>query len=288
MSQRGNFGPALVVLVCIGVIGCAGSAIDGGSTDGTTGDDRSYEASVVRMKKLVNGLLGYSSDNDDSMPRRHEWMDVTEPYVRDNAAFVSPIYDGTGNYGYALNEELDGAGVYTFPAGTLAIFDSTVLTRNAAASVTTRPNPPRYGAKNTLSYLDGTVPDAPTPPPPTLLEVSKLRLKQLSLGTIMYAGDYDDVMPPSTWADATFWYVRGAAKYKSPAFDGTPYFGYAMNVGAVGIVMSSVDNPSSFLNLFDSTNLQWNAVASPNTLPNPGRYEGKNTFSFLDGHAATD
>lgn len=265
----------IVLPVLVVAVGCAGSSLD-----------HQYSLAVERMVKLSAGVQLYAGDNDDTF-MQSDWMDAITPYVDSTTAFVSPVYDNhPGLYGIAFNQDLVGKTRNSVGdlATTLALFDSTNLAYNAVASIATLPSPPRYREGNVRAYADGTVPDAPIPPGPTDLEISVKRLKQVSLANMMYSNDYDDNVCLSDWNDALLPYTKTASVFKSPLYDGTDNYGYAMNQDIVGINVTSVGNPADVISFFDSTLLQRQAVSSTSTIPEPGRYDGQNAVGFLDGH----
>ncbi|MFI5386828.1 MAG: hypothetical protein ACHQ50_12000, partial [Fimbriimonadales bacterium] len=121
-----------------------------------------YAQSRTRMMNLSTSLLTYANDYDERLPPVNQWMDATYPYTSDSESYRSPLVE-RGNhsaYGYAFSSELAGQAWVSIPnpASTVSIFDSTVLTRNATAPISTMPTPARYAGKNTVGYLDGHVP----------------------------------------------------------------------------------------------------------------------------------
>jgi hypothetical protein len=240
------------------------------------------------MVILSNGVQGYIGDWDDVFPPAN-WMDVTDPYIADKSAYVSPIFDGTNLFGYAMNSDALGHSRAQMAGSTELLFDSTEVERNAVALPSTKPSPPRYGIKNTIALVDGTVIDQ-VPVTQTPYEASIERMKRMSLATMLYSSDYDDYLPlSSNWMDATVPYAGTETIYHSPIFAGTDeFFGYAMDQAVSGVSLTALENPATTFLFFDSTILIRNANGSPDTRPVPGRYEGKNTWSFCDGHASGD
>ena len=106
-------------------------------------------------------MLIYANDWNEDAPLANQWEDELLPYVKQDLLFHSPAvqYKNKTEYGYALNSALAGLALPTLasPSTTISIFDSTVLIKNATASITTLPNPPRYGKLNTIVHADGHV-----------------------------------------------------------------------------------------------------------------------------------
>jgi hypothetical protein len=265
----------VVILAALGfalISGCGGSMGSSGSQ---------YSESILRMQKLANGVAGYATDYDDTFPRPNSWVDVTTPYVKELSAYDSPA---VGKYGYALNLAIEGKSTNAFdPSTTVLTFDSTEIKRNADADVSTMPEPGRYQGRNTIGMADGYVVDSELVTDP--LTEARRRIKAIALGALMYASDYDDVLPTANWVDETMPYVRSEHPFISPAFEGQPgKYGFAYNELIVGDPMSAISSPASTELYFDSTVLSRNAVASTSTMPVPGRYAGTNVISFVDGH----
>jgi len=262
-----------VAVVGVGfVFGCGGNGGSGGGGSQIVESER-------RMGILANALLLYSNDHDDFLPLPNTWVDALTPYVTDAAAFNSPA---VGTWGYALNDEVAGRSRTAFdPITTLALFDSTVIERNATAPIYTLPNPGRYGGRNTIGRLDGTA-DTSNGTVSALPEAQD-RLRKLGTAMLIYSADYDDMLPLANWADLLLPYGRTERIYISPIFDSTPgSYGFAMNEDIVGKPQLDFDQATT-LAFFDSTTLTRSAVAPTSTEPNPGRYGGTNAAVFLDG-----
>jgi len=260
-------------------VGCAGS--------GSTTESPAYSLSITRLKALNRGLVLYVSDYDDVLPPGPGWMDGIQPYVTDPANYRSPAVQAVG-YGYALNSAVAGTNLNSFASWdtTVSIFDSTDLSRSAVAPTSTMPSPARYLSHNTVGYLDGHVADDPASNPSDQFELSRQHLKQCALGIAMYNSDYDDRFPQAnTWVDSIAPYHVPEASLHSPAVvkNNPTAFGYAFNIDLVGVSLSSLENPATATTLFDSTVLTRNATAATSTMPNPARYNGKNTIAHADG-----
>ena len=60
-------------------------------------------------------------------------------------------------------------------------------------------------------------------------------------------------------------------------------YGYAMNQAMSGA--KPPPNPDTVPLIFESVNLARNASGTLDSLPNPGRHDGKNSIGYADGHA---
>jgi len=247
-----------------------------------------YSVSISRAYHLNLGALEYANDYDDCMALPGKWMDCLAPYEKTASDYYSPAVQSHG-YGFALNNQVAGVSFATFsdPSTTVSIFDSTDLSRNATDPTSTMPNPPRYGTKNTIAYLDGHVQDYTlTQTPPNVYQISRGRLKACDLGMIMYANDYDDVLPlANKWMDELDPYLRSETDYHSPKIGDTgSKYGYAFDITVAGKNLVNIPNPATQLMLFDSTDLARNATAPESTIPSPPRYGKSNTLAYADGH----
>lgn len=267
----------------------AGLAIAAGITIlacGGTGDQvttADFQAAVRRLRSLSTAADLYMGDNDDMTPLANSWMDGMEPYTADPNIFVSPAVD-PADYGFALNSAAAGRNRATLDAiATVLIFDSNVLGRNATAATSTQPNPGRYNGSNGLLYLDGYVPGYNDTSP--LIDQSLTRVRAIAVATGVYSADYDDVLPRSNWVDATTPYVKRVEYYRSPVFDYQPnQYGYAYNILVVGGNITTIENPAATFMYFDANKNQRNAVDVATNRPTPGRYNGENAVSYVDGH----
>jgi hypothetical protein len=269
---------------CWVVVGLGAVALLAGGCGGN--DDISEEdllrIATGRMDDLGKALLTYIADWDDVFPPGPDWMDGVAPYTTDSDIFQSPGVPA-GQYGIALNQAVVGAGLGTLDRpNTVVLFDSTVFGRSVVAPTSTIPTPGRYAGKNVMLYADGRVSGAPVTPS---IELSVNNVKQLVLGAIMYANDYDDRFPIADWMDELTPYVPLSTAYKSPIYLDTPNYGYSFNEDLIGVSIFELLSPSSTPTIFDSTVLTRNSFAPLTTIPNPGRYDGENAIAYADGSA---
>ena len=118
---------------------------------------------LSNVKQQTLGVLMYAEDFDERLPVAAEWMTVTQPYVKNNAAMHCSAFpngiaeDGSQAYGYAYNSHLDRAveSKVKFPSTTPLLYDSSTLTPNATDPLTSLPNPPRHQDRNVMSFADG-------------------------------------------------------------------------------------------------------------------------------------
>ena len=120
------------------------------------------------------------------------------------------------------------------------------------------------------------------------------RLRDQATDLQIYANSNDDRLPNANWMDAIspilapdqnlkLLHRREMRDLHCPAVPRSNS-GYAFNMALLSVAVKTVPNPSKTVLTFDSTDLQWNATATPSDAPQEGRHDGKNNFSFLDGH----
>ena len=109
-------------------------------------------------------------------------------------------------------------------------------------------------------------------------------VKQISLGVLLYANDYDDELPlGASWMTGLGPYLKNNALFHSPAVP-TGDYGYALNSAIAGTAETTITAPATTIMVFDSTDLKFNASDPTTTLPSPPRYGSKNTIGYADGH----
>jgi hypothetical protein len=116
--------------------------------------------SNVKLQQLAMRM--YVQDYDETMPPAAGWMDKLTPYVRSETFFHCPSVGraASGAYGYAYNRSLEGAKMADIPQPreTIALYDSTNLSRSASDRLTSLPRPGRHHDPkpgNVVSYMDG-------------------------------------------------------------------------------------------------------------------------------------
>jgi len=97
-------------------------------------------SNLTRMQDAKNlrdigiALTLYTQDHDEFFPDAAHWMDELSPYLKDKTVFFDPFQPGARHYGYAFNRNCSGKSLAAFahPWETIAVFDSTLGTRNAS------------------------------------------------------------------------------------------------------------------------------------------------------------
>ena len=108
-------------------------------------------------------------------------------------------------------------------------------------------------------------------------------LKQISLGLLQYAYDYDEKFPPADkWNDVVYPYLKSEQIYHCPSEPSSKY-GYAMNWRASRKSVKSVKNPAQTATLYDSRTLKRNAIGSGGK-DIAFRHLGGANFAYADGH----
>lgn len=112
-------------------------------------------------------------------------------------------------------------------------------------------------------------------------------VRRMTLGLLMYTQDYDDRLPPSRqWMDAIGAYGVKPYDLRCPevARKNPGDYGYALNSSLPHLRVAENARPQTLPLAFDSVFLDRNASSGLHGLPDPGRHDGKNSVSFLDGH----
>lgn len=111
-------------------------------------------------------------------------------------------------------------------------------------------------------------------------------LKQQGLAVLMYAGDWDNVLPDrDRWMDAAKDYTHNQSIFKDSEVKGEGLYGYSFNADLSEANTETSKNPEKVSMAYDSINLGRNASDRVNSLPVEGRHKGRNGMSYLDGHA---
>lgn len=116
--------------------------------------------------------------------------------------------------------------------------------------------------------------------------------KQIALGLMMYAQDYDERLPAAaTWHTDMEPYVRREDVFHCPAVQPSagqttlPANTYAYNSALDRMKMARLASPMDTVLTYDSTDFSQNANDALTSLPTPGRHGAENNISFADGHA---
>jgi hypothetical protein len=111
-------------------------------------------------------------------------------------------------------------------------------------------------------------------------------MKRMTLGLIMYSGDFDDRLPPAVrWMDTMGNNSIREIFFHEPEGLRPGEYGFAFCDKASGVLITHIASPQTFELVFDSTMLERNAHSEASTMPRPGRHSGSDKVGFLDGHA---
>lgn len=103
--------------------------------------------------------------------------------------------------------------------------------------------------------------------------VSIVNLKQIALGLIMYATDWNDVYPKKTWKKDVMPYLKNASILQPPKQENSPATEYLMNAALMGKSMQKLKFPAL-------TVLAYEARGGQVTY----NHSGKAAVAFADGH----
>jgi prepilin-type processing-associated H-X9-DG protein len=123
-------------------------------------------------------------------------------------------------------------------------------------------------------------------------ETCASNLRQIALGMMMYAADYDERMPiADRWCDVTEPYIKNESIYNCPA-DSEPW-SYAMNFKLSRQGMGKIEMPSDTIMQFETEPSRKNAYDKDQPFPGvtmalPARHGEFNNFAFADGHVKAE
>jgi len=126
-----------------------------------TAQEEQYNAEQQRdlhnLKAISLAMVKYEQNHDAHLPDANHWMDQITPFLTDQSVLWDPFQPDGHRYGYAFNRNCSGqsASAFNYPSRTVAIFDSTLGTRNASdtgASLTLRSCPSQQGEASPISY----------------------------------------------------------------------------------------------------------------------------------------
>jgi prepilin-type processing-associated H-X9-DG protein len=115
-----------------------------------------------------------------------------------------------------------------------------------------------------------------------LMTASMSNEKQLALGFLMYAQDFDEVLPGGNWVDDLKPYLKNEEIYRNPAqLDAS--LGYAMNAKLAGMALADVPDPSQTVLLFEAAGAENKPLGDFGDVlaTHPGNMC---VVAFVDGH----
>jgi prepilin-type processing-associated H-X9-DG protein len=108
-------------------------------------------------------------------------------------------------------------------------------------------------------------------------------LKQICLAILMYAQDYDEVLPGEKWADDLQPYIKNTQIMVCPARPDTKV-GYAFNKALLKQNQGAIKNPAETAMVFDARAKGDNPVGTADDVPPEGVHNGGINVGFADGH----
>ena len=101
-------------------------------------------------------------------------------------------------------------------------------------------------------------------------------VKQIGTAAMMYAQDYDEVLPApaSKYKDILMPYIKSEQIFHAPAAPATETVSYSFNKHLEGVQMAAISHPAETIMLYEGKDMK------PEY-----RYEGKTVIGFADGHA---
>lgn len=112
-------------------------------------------------------------------------------------------------------------------------------------------------------------------------------LKQIGLGLVLYAGDFDDRLPDADkWMDAINPYIVNERRLVDPTLkEPKPgQYGFAFYLHLSRVDIETVADHDQVPLAFQSSDLRRNAAGDLSLLPKPPRSDDMNAVVFLDTH----
>ena len=108
-------------------------------------------------------------------------------------------------------------------------------------------------------------------------------MKQLCLGMLMYAQDWDEVLPGETWAKDIYPYIKNEQVFVCPSRPDLPV-GYAMNEKLLLAKLAEIPRVGETALIFESNVGGENPVGGADDVPEEGVHNGGINVGFVDGH----
>lgn len=99
-------------------------------------------------------------------------------------------------------------------------------------------------------------------------------LKMIAVATMIYAADYDDLLPRSDWQKALNPYLKDLSAYKSPVSTAAKPSPYSFNSALYGRNLAKLAKPATLVLVYEG---KGNILAYP--------YSGQGAVAFADGKA---
>lgn len=125
-----------------------------------------------------------------------------------------------------------------------------------------------------------------TPAASTASDICFENLKHVALGALLYAADYDDVMPPAyTWDSGIKPYLKDLSVMDCPAvIKQGGKGGYALNSLLAGTVLRTQSSTATTPMFYETENLTEGATEEPSHGLTVARHDGKICVAYADGH----
>jgi len=110
-------------------------------------------------------------------------------------------------------------------------------------------------------------------------------MKQQGLALMMYAQDYDEVMPPkdTKWMDTLLPYIKDEKAYRCPSV-GQGEFGYAFSSELLGKKFKNIKSPVETVAIFETASTGRNQVGGSVAY----RHRKFTNTAFADGHVKAE
>ncbi len=111
-------------------------------------------------------------------------------------------------------------------------------------------------------------------------------VKQQTLGTMLYASDYDQSLPGEQWSTSLLPYIKTEAVFTCPSLKAAGQTGgFAFKSSLLGARTAQIPSPATETMIFEVAALGLNQSADIAQMLPAGRHDGKRSVGYADGHA---
>lgn len=111
-------------------------------------------------------------------------------------------------------------------------------------------------------------------------------LRQLATASLLYAQDYDGILPGSSWSEQTYPYAKNWSYYTCPSLSRMQIpGGYSLNVDVARQHLNEIEQPTNTPMIFETASTILGSVQPFTALLATPRHNGSRNIAYADGHA---
>jgi len=142
-------------------------------------------------------------------------------------------------------------------------------------------NDPDEGVRDRASMAVAALDPEEATLPDTPLAVTESNAKQVCLGLLSFAIDYDGYLPGCTWVDGILPYMKSHAIMRS-AGNPEQYPGFALNAKVAGLEVSEIEQPGATVLIFEAEDALNHTLGVADDVAD--WHDGHVVVGFVDGH----